>query len=787
MTARLHLFVSLVLLFMPVAAQAEGQALPRTLIALYDGKEAPVRQSYPHRFLEMPVNRLGFDMVYYDVNAPLPELTDDVYGVVIWLSAGNAVKDVIPYLEWLEKVVAAKKKLVIIENAGISGENRDKDSVMQRYNAILSYIGIQDRNLWNAVTYRTRILYMDNSIASFERPIGPILPPFGATYVIPGKAQSHLKLIPNNKPEDEAIDLIVTGQNGGFVTEGYAIFHVVEEEKSRIIQWFVNPFTFLQRALDLQLRPVPDITTINGKRIFYSHIDGDGWNNITEIPEYAKDKTIVAEVMRKEIMEKYSDLPFSVGVIINELDPNCYGVKESEDIARAIYAMPNVEPTSHTYSHPLYWGYFANYNPQKEVGVLNRYPERPKAKASIIEDIKSATSADPAWEKEIALYKQRVKAGEVTTSADVTGGDSHEDIASKTFNHKQYNTPRSYACSPFNMDQEIRGSLERVKKLSPPGKKPRLLQWSGDTSPDESALAAVREGGYININGGDSRFDSEYPSYTSVAPIGLRVGKERQIYSSNSNENTYTKLWTDRFFGFRYLQSTVENTETPLRVSPFNIYFHTYSAQKKASLHAVQENLNFARTQSIIPLHTSHYVDVANGFYSAKIFDLGNNSWKIKDRGALQTLRFDNAMLKSVDFNISQGVIGQEYFQGNLYVHLDPSIEEPTIKLMDIDKFGAPPKVNIPYLVEASWMINDLKYIKKMLTIDTSGFGPGTFSWMMPTLGKYTVIATTIGEKSEKILEQHFTTNDKGLLSFIIDSKEIPPILRVTVEPVTTQ
>ncbi len=779
------LFALIACLFLSNAAFADEKPLPRRLIAIYDAKESDVRLSYIHRFLEMPANHLGYDIDYYDVGATLPTITDDVAGIVVWFSPGYSVEKIDAYLSWMEKAVAAKKKLIILENMGVGDKYRSNVDTMRRYNAILSHIGMQDFDQWNPITYRSKVLYMDNSIASFERPIGPIFPPYGLYQVIPGKAQSHLKVMPNNKPEDEPVDLIITGPNGGFVAEGYAIFHVVENEESRIIQWFVNPFIFLQQSLRGEKFPIPDTTTLNGKRIFYSHIDGDGWNNISELPNYASHKTIAAEVLRKEILEPYKDIPFSVGVIINDIEPDCYGVKTSEQVARDIYKLPNVEPSSHTHSHPLFWNYFSNYDSQKEVNILNRYPVKPKTKGSMIEDIKSMAGSENAWTQEQKTHDEAAKTPTlavdgkiaVSKSAKGAGGDMY-------FKNQDYETPRSYACSPFNLDEEIKGSIERVNALSPAGKKAKLIQWSGDTSPFEDVLAKVREGGYVNINGGDSRFDNEYPSYTSVAPIGQKVGKERQIFSSNSNENTYTNLWTGRFFGFRYLQRTVENTESPMRVSPFNIYFHVYSAQKQASLHAVQENLNYALKQNIIPIETSQYAEIANGFYSIQLIPQGENSWKIRNRGALNTLRFDDARLKSVDFEHSEGVIGQSYFQGNLYIHLNPSAKEPLIKLIKLNKFEEVPNQNIPYLVESNWVIKDLQFVKYLLTIDASGFGSGQMQWKMPETGNYLVKIVSSRDNPEKISSTTIATDANGMLKIAIDSSKISPPVKVTIEPI---
>lgn len=750
---------------------AEEKPLARILVALYDSREtASPRGTQVHRFLEMPANHLGFDIHYQDVNAPLPKLGEEVRGIIVWLSSGNEVPDAEAYLNWLDNALKDGKKLVILENAGIGDKYRKNNDIMQHYNQVLSHIGIQDSNNWNAVTYQAHMATIDKSIAGFERQIGPILPPFGDTHIIPGKAVSHLQMNLKNGPDANVVDLITTSPQGGFVAEGYAIFYVVENEQSKISQWFVNPFIFLQRALNMPVSPIPDVTTHFGKRIFYSHIDGDGWNNISEIPRYNEQKMIAAEVIENEILKPYSDFAFTVGLITADVDKDCYGVRDSERVAREIYALPNVEPSSHTHTHPLFWGYFANYTPDKEKPLLGRYPTKPKQQASMYEDIKERT-AGAEW--------RSLEGGKQAVDAPIKPGrndDTEEEIL-----HKYYHTPRSYACKSFSLDDEITGSIAAVNALSPPSKKARLVQWSGDTSPFEAALAKTREAGFLNINGGDSRFDNEYPSYSSVAPIGLKVGNERQIYSSNSNENTYTNLWTGRFFGFRYLQSTVLNTEKPMRVRPFNIYFHMYSGQKQASLSALRENLDFARTQDIIPITASDFASIANGFYSTRIIPLAENRWRIENRGTLQTFRFDNALGESVDFAASQGVIGQNYFENSLYILLDPAFRTPVIQLKNNKNNDVLPVESIPYVVSSSWPINTLHNNESLLTIQASGFGQGKMSWVMPKSGDYLIKAVKPSDGKTPLFEKRVTTTKDGVLNYSIEVTTPMEPLNVTI------
>ena len=122
---------------------------------------------------------------------------------------------------------------------------------------------------------------------------------------------------------------------------------------------------------------------------------------------------------------------------------------------------------------------------------------------------------------------------------------------------------------------------------------------------------------------------------------GGRVGQERQIYSAASNENTYTDLWTDRFFGYRALVETFERTESPRRLVPINLYYHIYTGEKEPSLKALLDNIEYVRARDVAPIFTSHYAAIAEGFYDTRVEKLGLNVWRIGSRGALQTLRFD--------------------------------------------------------------------------------------------------------------------------------------------------
>jgi hypothetical protein len=750
-------FLLFVLSLLPLPAFA-AESMPRVLVALYDAREeSSPRTTQIHRFLEMPANHLGFDIHYYPVNDTLPKLNDDVAGIVLWFNNGTEVPEAKSYLSWLQAAQAAGKKVIIIENAGIGDTWRNDVAVVEQWNRVLKNIGLSDDNNWQALTYSARVAQKNKVMIGFERALPPVLPGFADTHVVLSRGESHLRLLIDKGDGDQGYDLVVTGPGGGYVAEDYAIFHIVEKGESKISQWIVNPFLFLKQAMAVDLEPVPDVTTLDGRRIFYSHIDGDGWNNIAEIGKYKENKTIAAEVIEKEILKSYADFIFTVGLITSDVDKECFAAPDSERVARDIFALGNVEPASHTHSHPLFWRFFASYSPAKEKPYLSRYPSAPKH--DFFNAMAKKADNDNAWDK----------ASNVVTGETISLGKNDQTEA-EALNH-DYPTPRSYACRPFDIDEEVTGSVTRVATFAP-GKTVKLLQWSGDTSPFAAALTKTRAAGIYNINGGDTRFDNEYPSYSSVAAIGLNVGGERQIYSSNSNENTYTNLWTGRFFGFRYLQRTIENTERPLRVKPINIYFHMYSGEKEASLAALKENLEYARKQTVIPIATSDYAAIANGFYTAKFISEGELRWSVKDRGALQTVRFDGTEY-AVDLATSRGVLGYKNFQNSLYVALDAKVDDALVALTKT------PAYDHAYLIESRWQVENLQ-TENTLSFDAHGYGVGSMRWQMPVAGMYSVSATRKGDTTA-LYSQKISTAEDAVLAFDIADMSHGAPLTITI------
>jgi hypothetical protein len=149
----------------------------------------------------------------------------------------------------------------------------------------------------------------------------------------------------------------------------------------------------------------------------------------------------------------------------------------------------------------------------------------------------------------------------------------------------------------YDAQREIAGARDYINGLAPPGKKTRVVLWSGDTQPLETPVRLAYQAGLLNMNSGNTWISKAEPTLTLVGPIGMMKGEWFQTYAPMQNENVYTNNWTGPFYGFERVIETFEMTERPLRLKPVNIYYHTYIASKRASIASLHKVHGWAQEQ----------------------------------------------------------------------------------------------------------------------------------------------------------------------------------------------
>ncbi len=732
----------LLLCALPLAPVASAQPLGdepfvepvrREILAVYDGREEPrPDQTRIHRFAEMPLNHLGFVVTYWDVNAGVPsaDRTANIRGILTWLRRAPPAS----FYLWAREQVEQGVRTVVLGDSGLPSAGTS----LADGNELFAAIGFGLSGNVVDLTYGTRILHRD-TLVGFERALDPVLPAFPIVGTFGSDVTSHLVLEHREGDLVLASSVVLTSNRGGYAASGYVVY---EEPETGRAKWIIDPFAFFQKAFGAETMPIPDVTTLSGRRIWFSHIDGDGWNNVSRIEAYREKPTIAAAVVLRELIAPYPDLPVAVGVIGADIDEK-YGTPEAaRQAARELYALPQVEVATHTYTHPYQWGFFENYDWATEKRLVG--PDETEWTAVVGERMRRLARR---------LFPGLARKG------DETEGKIIED-----------DPPRAYSEFPFDLDQEIRGAITAAEEMAPEGKHGALYLWSGGAEPFEGAIARTRRLGLRNLNGGDSRYDADYPSISYLSPISRTAGAERQIYAGNANDYIYITDGSGREHGFLNLEATINATETPRRLKPINVYYHMFAGERPAQLAAVRHHLDAARQASVTPIAASHYAAIADGFFSTQISALGDSSWLIQNRGALQTVRFDDATDVAVDFTRSVGVLGQRKKGTSLYVALDEAQDEVIVALAE-DR-GDAAEATAPHLIDGRWTFRDMRRNECGFTVMAKGYGTGQMTWGGLKPGLYHV---SVHDSKETVWDEDTEVGDDGRLAFTADADAMSP------------
>jgi polysaccharide biosynthesis protein PelA len=707
------------------------EPIRREILAVYDSREEPrPDQTRVHRFAEMPLNHLGFVVSYWDISAGLPDAqrTENIRGVIYWLRRSPQRS----FYEWGREQVLHGVRMVVIGDSGPATPAALADA-----NNMFAEIGFGLGGDSVDLTYNARVLQRD-ALIGFERALDPVLPPFPIVGTFGSDVASHLVLEHRDGETVLASSVVLTSNRGGYAANGYFIY---EEPASRLTKWIVDPFAFFRKAFGVEAMPVPDVTTLSGRRIWFSHIDGDGWNNVSSVEAHQDKPTIAATVVLRDLIVPYPDLPVAVGVIGADVDER-YGPPEAgRQTARELFALPQVEVATHTYTHPYQWSFFESYDRALELRLVG--PDESDWRSMILERLRQLA--------------RRLFPGLARKSYENEAKIADED------------PPRAFSEFPFDLDQEVRGAITAAEELAPEGKRGTLYLWSGGAEPFAAAIAETRRLGLRNLNGGDSRFDTDFPSISYLAPVSRIVGTERQIYAGNANDYIYITDGGGRDHGFLHLESTINATETPRRLKPVNVYYHMFAGERPAQVAAVRHHLDNARQASITPIAAAHYAAIADGFFTTEMLALGDSSWLIQHRGALQTLRFDDAADLAVDFSRSVGVLGQHKHGGSLYVALDEAFDEVIVALGP----QTPEPTVAAHLIEGRWAFRDLRRQECGFTVTAKGYGTGQMTWGGLRPGGYRVTAR---QARTAVWEEIAEVGDDGRLAVTADADAITPV-----------
>ena len=324
---------------------------PRSILALFGNLELDAERSIPWpvdcfiaKQAQLPLEWLGYEVDYINPNtdmlqSPLPAK----YAAIVmdrWLQVHAGKQAALA--DWLIRQKHLGMKIIflgdipvkdrearrhLIQEFGMRGSG-DTMSLSNEPQAVL----ISDHMNFEAKVVLSTSLFFD------------LQAPQGATIAL---ALSGI----NRKGQTNRFDPIYTAPWGGMALDPYMTFRRPDFDE----HWLFDPFDFFSRALDRGSWPAPDCTTRDGTRIFFAHIDGDGFGNRSTVDPLKRSSEIVYE----RVLQKY---PFPVSCSIIEAEArgwlegqNADDEKQLMALGRKIFSDAKVEAASHTYSHPFFW------------------------------------------------------------------------------------------------------------------------------------------------------------------------------------------------------------------------------------------------------------------------------------------------------------------------------------------------------------------------------------------------------------------------------------------------
>ncbi len=312
------------------------EPVPRRILIVYDSAESPaLRYSNAHRFLQMPLNHLGYIVDYADAHQALPLVGRDRYAAIAtWFSGQLSEQAGRRLSQWTQARIKDELPVAMIGDVGYPLTP-----------AQARKLGLK---LMLEAAQGELIISRQHAIVGLEKKPQPRRSDL-ANFRL-NDEDSGTPLIELSDKSGQKFTAGALTPWGGFILDPFTVEEVPGTESAR---WIIDPFAFVVAALKLKSLPVADITTENGRRLFFSHIDGDGFPSLAEFPG----SPLAAQVLLSEILEKYR-IPTTMSVIEGETSPNGLFPKLSpqlEDIAKRMFRLPHVEIASHTYAHPYLW------------------------------------------------------------------------------------------------------------------------------------------------------------------------------------------------------------------------------------------------------------------------------------------------------------------------------------------------------------------------------------------------------------------------------------------------
>ena len=325
---------------------------PRRLLVLFghvlaesESAESFAADTFTAERLQTPLEWMGYEVDYVNVGkvSPAVQLDGRYAGIILDTHLQLPYAGEEWYVDWLLAHRQRGLKLIFCGNYPLAQD-------LQRAR-LFKGLGCWGSFVQVPAPQQVELRTVDKSMMDFEAKTTAHPAEVQDTRA-PDGAQVYLSVTSRDAAANVIqFDPVYTCSWGGALLDPYATFQVSADDQASLF----NPFAFLEKLFPPASLPAPDTSTRNGRRIFYSHIDGDGFQVLTKFAG----QQVCGEIVRDEILKKY---PFPVTVSL--IEANIMGLEDGqkasdrerlEPVARDIFQMPNIQAASHSYSHPYVW------------------------------------------------------------------------------------------------------------------------------------------------------------------------------------------------------------------------------------------------------------------------------------------------------------------------------------------------------------------------------------------------------------------------------------------------
>ena len=323
-----------------IGVPAEAQPVPvkREILALYDGgQEGSADGTRIHRFAELPLNHLGFIVRFLDIRDRLPDpaAMARYRGVLTWFV--GPVPDTSAYLAWAGQVSQMPVRFAILGDVGVDPTPANLFLI----NRLLGAIGLRHTGDLVAPTRGSRVTHKDARLVEYECRLDPVLPDYPVISVVDATSRIGLAVQVPARDGTSSTTLVAIGAKGGYAAFNYEFCH--QRAPTHRGRWMIDPFAFFHAAFGADVFPVPDVTTVSGRRLYFGQLHSEGWSNETKVERYRQQREMAAEVVLRELIEPFADLPVTLDLRNSNLDRAGRSAQRAREIAEKTLALPQVE------------------------------------------------------------------------------------------------------------------------------------------------------------------------------------------------------------------------------------------------------------------------------------------------------------------------------------------------------------------------------------------------------------------------------------------------------------